>query len=245
MANDTSNPALWLPNATEYERLAREGMIAEFDMLTFDPGDDTLLLDQSGQGNDAVFTLTPTVTSEGVQFDGTYYADFTLPVLERSYSYIIIIKSNAGGLYAFGSYNFTDKRGSCIRVGSGSKYTVEHGSSGNIAEGPATSSTLYKSLLVNMSEDNQARLRPLTLGVLGWTNSLRGEAYAAEDRTLWRIGAIMQTVAGDHTVVYQPLNTGTIAYCAVFNRVVSERQAAALLRYLQELMGARGVTISV
>lgn len=244
MAFKSGNPALYLPVAGEAARLAREGMIAEFDMLTFSGGNNKLLLDQSGNGNNALFNLTPTLSSTGTTFGGTYWADFTLPVLARNYTYFAVILSNSGGFFVFGSYNASDQRGSSLRLGAVAPglSSAQHGSTGNVANGPTSNGSAWVPIIVKMSDDNQARIKQLGTGILGYRNSLRGEDYGDEDRTLWRIGAAMQTSGADHTVNYLPLEQGTIAYCGVYNRVTTDNQDAALLHYLRGKLAGRGIT---
>jgi hypothetical protein len=233
----TGNPLI--PGATR-------GLLAEYDMLTFDAGNNKLMLDQSGNGNDALFNLTPTVTAEGVSFNGTYYADVTLPVLTRNFSYATIFKGNGAGYHLGGSYNVTDQRGSSIRTGASgaTSSTIYHGRNGNTANGPTIGASIWVAIIVKMNEANQARVKALPRGILGYTNSLSPEEYGADDRTLWRIGGAMQTSGGDHTVIYQPLDQGTIAWFGIFDHYTSEEQDEALLTYLQDLMTPRSITIA-
>lgn len=240
MTIKTGNPLFPIRSAAEVTRFAREGLIAEWDCKTFSPA--AVMTDLSGNGHDMTFTTAPTGTSGGISFNGTYWGDATLPVLTRNYSLFLVHKMPTSGFVAFGNRNSTAARGVWMRpfpTAGGGTVQIESAEVANDANGPSASATTWTATIVKIYEDNQARAKGLTQGILGYSHTIRGTF--ADDRALWRLGSGIQNV----TDSLNPMPSGEAAYCGVFNRITSERQDAALLAYLKGILTPRGVTISV
>lgn len=240
----TNNPAFALPHSDDVALDARAGLIAEFDMVTYNSA--TVLADISGNGNHATFPAAPTVNAQGTVFTGTEYADFVLPsALLKNYSVVVVVKSAYAGYYIGGSWNQTQLAGTAIRAHSSSGLTVTSGISSNTIiaiDGPDTVN--YRHVVAKVLSNAAFRARTLNSGVLGYRNGLRPLKNAELDtRTRWRIGAVAQTVDADTDAPLSPLNSGTIAWFALYGRATSDAQDAAIYAYLKAKMAARSITI--
>jgi hypothetical protein len=240
MTIKTADPRLFLPPSGEVTRLAREGCIAEWDMATFDAGNAKLMLDQSGKGANMLFTAIPSLVAAGVAFNGTYWGDATLPLLSGSYSALAVFNNIAPGYYIFGNQTQdAGQNGTMVRGG----ITAEHGIFANSAVvGNFSAAGVYNAPIIKVQEDNQARVKHITGGILNYTNTLRGEDQA-DQQTVWRMGGTRQTVAGDPDAIGPFPFTGNLAYAMVWNRLTSEHQDAAIASYLRSKLAPRSVTL--
>lgn len=241
VAPTTDNPALGITGTGDRDRKALRGCIGEWDMLTYDAGDDTLLLDQSSAGNDFTFNSTPTTDSTGVVFDGSTYADMTLgTALADDFSFVLIglFPPSAAGYYAFGCLNVTEDNGASVRPISNRMDLYLN--AGNTVTGPTSTATVWGAGIFTV-QDRIGRARSVADGRLGTNHAVQPGPVI--DRTLWRLGARMKTTGADETVLDFPLPSGTIAYAMLYDRVVDWSQGACLYQYLKEKMSARGVSI--
>jgi len=233
----------FVPIATdEVTRLAREGLFMEFDFQTFDGGNPALMLDQSGNGHDMTWLNAPTVNSVGVPSDGTNYAGTTLSApLGDNYTICVVSKGGVAGTNSMlANRNVTDAIGIDIRNVS-TQAQAYHGAN-LIIQGPLINNYIWTPTFTQIV-DGQVRHRSLTQDKTRYRFGQIGGL--TDDRTLWRIFASMSTVGGDHTVPTAICATGvTLAYAAVWNRVVSFNQSAAILQYLQGLLSPRGIVLS-
>lgn len=233
--NAIRNPAVPVAPAGELSRFAYHGAVALWDCTDVTG---TTLADQSGNGNTMTFTATPTITSEGFQFDGSIYADATLALLENDFSMFEIIKSTAFGYHSFGCYSVSANDGIGFRH-YGTRVDSAGGDSGNTITGATISNTAYYMHILNYTRWNQGRMRLASGGTLDWRHSLRHDG-SANARTLWRLGAAATTA----DAAYLTMTGGVMAYCGVFDHALSERQIAALFAVMQTTMAARSITLN-
>lgn len=240
MTRTTGNPALAQALSGEVARRARRHLVAEFDMQTLSG---SVLTDLSGNGNNATFTAAPTVTAEGITFNGTYYADFVLAAaLQENYSFVVVMKGAPSGYIVFGSRNVTDGIGAWLRNNSPGPILSAGVESNDCTISPALTGSAYAALIGKVYPGNQARGKVLGSGILGYRNTLRPD-FVLDTRTRWRIGGAAQTSGGDHNAPYLLLDTGTIAYIMLFNTVTDEDQDGAILEYITATLAPRGITL--
>jgi hypothetical protein len=243
MTITTSDPRLFLPPSGEVARLAREGLLAEWDMATFDADNAKLMLDQSGNGFNALFTATPTLNTAGVTFTGAYWADAVLPMLSNRYSALVVFAGPGPGYHVFG--NRTQ-----AASGNGTQFQsgpyLLHGVGGNqCAIAAATGTNVWQAPIAKVYENNQARANQITGGILEYTNTLREEDGSPDTQTVWRIGGTRTTSGGDPNAIGSfPMNSGGIAWAMVWDHITSERQDAAIAAYLRAKLLPRGVLLA-
>lgn len=232
----TKDPRFPLLGAGEITRFAHEGMIAEWDMQTLIGSS---LRDLTGQGNHALFNAPPTVTSQGISFNGTYWADMTLPApLLNEFSFFLVHRVPGDGYLAFGDRNASSKQGYSLRMFG--NVQINSQSDFNDGTGPVSNGTIWTATIVKVDAEGHARIKSLTGGILGYTHVLRADGD--DVRTLWRIGAGIANLSGTDSA-YLPLASGTLAYAGIFSRMPSEDQDAALLSYLRTALAPRGITL--
>jgi len=236
----TNDPRLYVPPAGELTRQARQGLVAEWDMVTFDASNPLLLTDTSGNGRNALFNATPTKTALGVSFNGTYYADATLPLLGSSYTAVVVYTGVTNGYCIFGNRNDSDNNGTMFKGGTSG---ITHGVGANqVSVVQATGTGVYQAPILKVQEDNQGRAKQVGAGILGYRNTFRADVL--DPQTVWRIGGMRATVGGNpNGLGANPMNSGTIAYAAVWGWITGERQDAAIASYLRAKLALRGVTI--
>jgi len=232
----TKDPRFPQLGAGEIARFAHEGMIAEWDMKTLNGNS---LRDLTGQGNHALFNAAPTVTAQGISFNGTYWADMTLTApLLNEFAFFLVHRVPADGYLAFGDRNASTRQGYCLRMINYAQ--VYSQSDSNEGLGPVSNGNIWTATIVKVDAEGHARIKSLTGGVLGYTHALRADGD--DLRTMWRIGAGIANLNGADSV-YQPLMSGTLAYAGIFNRMPSEDQDAALASYLRAALAPRGIVI--
>jgi hypothetical protein len=243
MTVKTSDPRLFLPPSGEVARLAREGLLAEWDMATFDAGNAKLMLDQSGNGFNALFTANPTRATEGVVFNGSYWADAVLPVLNNRYSALVVYAGGSGGYHIFGNRTQAGSgNGTQFQVGP----TLLHGITANQCSiFTATGANVYQAPIAKVYENNQARANQITGGILEYTNTIREEDDSPDVQTVWRIGGTRTTSGGNPNAIGTfPMNSGVIAYAMIWDHITSDRQDAAISAYLRAKLSPRGVLLA-
>jgi hypothetical protein len=232
LAGSSGNPGMRLGSTSDRDRIARRGVIGEWDMLTISGG--TQLDDLSGNANHFVFSAAPTTDAEGWVADGTTYADMTLAAaLTTDYSFAIVYKTSGTGFHIFGNASVSGGTGLSIRMHTQQRLV-----------GPATNEAYitgsgWKGMLA-VVDQKHARFRNLSGGLLDTTHMLR-EFSAAELAAMpatWRIGG--QGVGGALT---SPAPAGAkVSYLMMFDTVVDFNQSTCLSEYIAEKMAARGVT---
>jgi len=230
---------------TSIERIARRNLIAEFDMLTYDGGNPKLLLDQSGNGFNATFLNNPTVGATGVTFDSVNYADFDLTTdLVDDYAFFCVVKTSASGRYIFGNHNTTENKGRSLNAFSGGSQVTITGHETSIHAYTTYTNASTWMALHGRCVDRTMFLRDLCLRpYTGQWGTIRSAATSG--RLRWRIGGAAKTVAADTNVAsgLELSNTGVIAYCGVFSRATDVAQEQALLKYLNNALTSRGITL--
>lgn len=242
MTTAIHDPRLFLPPAGEITRLAREGLVAEWDFLTFDGGNPLLMLDQSGNARNALFTSAPTKTTAGVSFNGTFWADATLPALGYNYTALVAYFTSVGaGFYVFGNRDISTDNGLGFRT-AGSLTSGAFGVGGGV---PQATGANYQVPIAKVVEYNQARAKQVNGGILDYGVTQKPNT-GPDTQTVWRIGAGRQSVGGSPAgVAPTPLQSSTIAYAMVWNKVTSERQDAAIAAFLRAKLALRGVVVAL
>jgi hypothetical protein len=232
----TKDPRFPLLGAGEIARFAHEGMIVEWDMKTLVGNS---LRDLTGQGNHALFNAAPTVTAQGISFNGTYWADALIqPALKNEFSFFLVSKVPGDGYIAFGNRNATTQQGHSLRMLPNMQLNGQ--SDFNDCAGPVSNGNVWTAVIVKVDAEGHARIKSLTGGILGYTHILRADGD--DLRTLWRIGAGIGNLNGTDSA-YLPLASGVLAYAGIFNRMTSEDQDAALLSLLRASLTPRGIAL--
>ena len=242
----TKNPAFALPHTDDLALDARHGIVAEFDMLTYSSG--TVMTDVSGNGRNATFNVAPTVNAEGTVFGGGKYATFDLPAgLGDNYTFAVVAKANNGGYWLGGCHNVNDNIGSSLQAHPAAVKLISGNNANEAFIANASSSGTYAGYIAKVAPFEPGGLGrgcAMGSGPLGYRNCIRPSLLAEKDtRTKWAIGATFQTSGGNHDTIYNPLDTGTIAYFAVWNRAVDDEQDAQIYAWLKGVMAGRSITI--
>lgn len=257
----TRNPALKLTTSSDRELRAKEGCIGEWDMLTFDAGDNKKLLDLSGNANHFNFISAPTLVTAGLTTDsgGVNYADMVLasPLVDN-YSILFVGRGDASSntAYMAGTFNNTALDGvfwgpttnfgllayldSTSRTASAQPTSSGYPSAATVSAAPYP----YPSQIFTVQK-RFIRNRPTSGGRL--LNHIGINKGTGAGRSRWRLGGVAQTVGGDDAVYYQkpglPACTFTFAYMMLFNKVKDYEEGFCLHEYIKAKMAARGVTI--
>jgi hypothetical protein len=231
--------ALPIIGANDRTRMALRGCIGEWDMQT---RTGSVLTDLSGAGHNFTFSASPNVTSTGIDFGGTNYADTTIsPAMVKDFTMAIVLNAGDFGYYAFSNANDSDHVGVSFRpAGFGGGCDIE-GPFANFAYGPGSVgqwtsaiATFANGLGKNMSLKGGRSTMTMFLREMN-TNEMGS-------RTLWRLGGSATTSGGNHDAVQAFTFRGTIAYALLFNVVKSYAEIAAINDYLKPKLAARGIT---